>query len=168
MSNFTKDKTISHYHTDPKLIEQENIGLVFTPGQLLYLDDDGVYKLAIATSEKESNVIGMVWSILGPNHIYLKVEPTPCQYDLPLGENWFNVSGDGKVVINSPNDSKIPGSIGQILFLSETVAGGIQDEAPNIAGSTFIVGYKTKYGFLYRPERVLNWFCSSSSSSSSS
>jgi hypothetical protein len=148
------DKTISHYHTDPKIIEQKNIGF-YTVGLMMYLDEDGVYKRAIANSIKSSRIAGMVWKRYGPDKISLRVEPTPCFYEYPLGKRFFYTTSDGKVDPLAPNWDYIPGLPGRLLYLSETKPGRMQQSPPSNENYKVIVGYKTEDGFIFRPERLL-------------
>lgn len=148
----TADKSVSHYHTDPKIIEQPNIGL-FKPGLILYLDEDtGLYDYAIATSLKKSRIAGIVWEVYGKDKISLRVEPTPLIYELPLGPEFFNLDVNGKVAVTEPNWDYIPGEFGRILYLSETAPGRMQQQYP--VNFKVIAGYKTLDGFIFRPERL--------------
>ena len=148
-----RDKTISHYHTDPKIINQPGIG-TYKPGQLMYLDVDGIYKLAVAWSHQESQVAGMVWEIFGNDKISLRVEPTPVFYEHPLGPEWFSKDIEGRVILTPPLEDKIPGEFGDRLWLSDKYPGDMQLEEPNPFKT--IIGYKTKDGLIFRPERL---FC---------
>lgn len=149
-----RDKTVSHYHTDPKIIIQSRIAR-FKPGTLLYLDVDGLYKKAVAWSHQESQIAGMVWEVFGPDKISLRVEPTPVFYEHPLGPEWYAIDSEGKVMIHVPLKEKLPGKFGDRLWLSDTEPGELQDTIPEGPFKT-IVGYKTKDGFIFRPERL---FC---------
>ena len=146
------DKTISHYHTDPKVINQQDIGL-YEPGTIMYLDAfSGYYKPAIANDFNSSCVMGFIWQVYGANKVSLKTEFCHLQYGTPLWETWYNKI-DGKVDPTSPNWHKIPGELGRQLYLSETVAGAVQANYPT-GGYKVIIGYKTLYGMIWRPENL--------------
>lgn len=149
-----RDKTVSHYHTDPKIITQSRIAR-YKPGTLLYLDVDGIYKKAVAWSHQESQIAGMVWEVFGPDKISLRVEPSPIFFEHPLGPEWYAKDSENKVMIHVPLNEKIPGKFGDRLWLSDTEPGEMQDTMPEGPFKT-IVGYKTKDGFIFRPERL---FC---------
>lgn len=134
MTSSQRDKSISHFHLDPKYILQKPTGLCL--GQFVFLDIDGLYKPAISTSEQQSNVQGFVYAkdIEG---FWLKSGYGPIEYRFPVDDTF-----------------SVPGTLGDEVFLSATVSGGMQATQP--ATWPFIVGYKTDYGLLYRPDPV---FC---------
>lgn len=146
------DKTKSHYHTDPRIIEQPGIGLI-RPGHLLYLNENtGLYGYAIANSTMTSRIAGIVWEVFGNDKISLRVEPTAMAYELPLGPEFFYTFDNGEVNPLSPSWHYIPGEFGRILYLSETKPGRMQQEYPTTY--RVIAGYKTEDGFIFRPERL--------------
>jgi len=126
-----RDKTISHFHTDPKFIAQPLSSQILSVGQFVFLDTDGVYKPAISNAtEQMANVIGYVWS-LEADGFYLKMGYGPMEYRFPI-----------------PLTLEVPGNLGDEVYLSATVPGGMQTTAPT--GYPLVVGYKTDYGMLYR------------------
>jgi hypothetical protein len=143
-----RDKTIGHFHIDPVFVPQVSAADTLEAGQILYLDNDGLYKPALAVEDKQINIVGIVWDIT-PTGFYLRTTPGPMQYRLPLPASYFNLDVNGRPDENNPNTAKIPGNFGQKLYLSETIPGGLQLDKPAFA---VIVGYKTKYGFIYRPD----------------
>lgn len=151
MPNINIDKTKNHFHTDPKLIEQTNVSNDLLIGQLVYLDEDGLYKPAIATDRLKSNIQGIVWSFIGKNQFYLSMEPKPLFYRFPFIPNWFSNDFDG-LNENAPLYSQIPAPLGHKVYLSESIPGGMSATPPSDIKLTVIVGYRTEYGLLYRPE----------------
>lgn len=147
-----RDKTIGHMHTDPILIEQIGARSTLQVGQVVFVDSDGIYKPAMAVEDKQRDIEGVVWSFVGNDAFLLRVSPGPMQFRLPLTRDFFNQDGNGRIIENSPNDAKIPGTLGQKLYLSATVPGGLQATRPT--SHALIVGYKTDYGFMYRPDLV--------------
>ncbi len=145
MSSTRRDKSISHFHLDPKLIQQTDAKTTLDIGKFVYLDTDGIYKLAISNgTEIQANVQGYVWSFVGNDAFYLKSGFGPLEYRFPL-----------------PGDFSIPGNVGDELYLSASSYGDMQTTTPSAYG--FIVGYKTDYGMLYRPDPL---FCCTVSVSS--
>jgi len=149
MTNF-RDKTVGHSHTDPRLIQQNGCTSTLSIGQVVYLDADGIYKPARSSAIDESNIQGIVWSFVGNNQFYLKTSIGPLRYRFPYTKNFFNTTGLGKVDEYSPLNTKFPGNIGGKLYLSETIPGELQSEEPTYL--PVIVGYKTSYGMIYRPD----------------
>jgi hypothetical protein len=150
-----KDKTIGHIHTDPKLIQQTNCKNTLKIGMLVYVDPyDELYKPALSTPiEITSNVLGVVWGFVGANKFYLRTLPGPMEYRFPLTKDYFNMNG--KVIDElSPNNDLIPGDLGDRLWLSETQEGRMQSTKPLGGNITLMVGYKTKYGFVYQPKYI--------------
>lgn len=160
------DKTKNHFHQDPKLIQQIDAASTLMIGQIVYLDHDGLYKPAEATSRLKSNVQGVVWSFIGQNEFYLKTEPGPLQYRLPFIPDWFFKDMYNIVSENSILYKYIPGAIGEKVYLSHTIPGGLMTD-PYISKMTYdyyvnvlhfnpkysvLIGYRTEYGLLYRPE----------------
>ncbi len=145
--SMARDKTISHFHTDPIFIEQIGAGSSLIAGQFVYLDTDNFYKPAIALTEKESNVQGYVWSFVGSDAFYLKTDNGPMRYRFPFTRDFFNNDINGRIDEYSPNILKIPGSLGEKLYLSETEAGSVQTTQTSLY--KVIIGYKTDYGIMY-------------------
>jgi len=144
MTIHQRDKTISHIHHDPKLIEHD-YPVNFVPGQILYMHESGQYKLAYASDFKPSQVIGVVWSIVDDRHFWLKCEPCPMSYRFPFAKSYFNQIGG----VVQENNSTLPGQMGVKLWLSETVPGYVQLVKPTYPT---LVGYRTEYGMIYRPD----------------
>lgn len=151
------DKTKNHFHLDIKYIDQIAPGV---PGQFVYLDNHGDYKLAISisyddatydTNAIKSNVQGVIWSIIGDVGFFIKTSYGSLKYREPLGPEYFNKNSNEIVIENEPNINMLPGKLGDKLWLSTTVPGNVQLEESNI-----LLGYKTSYGMLYRPEYI---FC---------
>jgi len=140
-----RDKTISHIHQDPRIIEHD-YPVDFVPGQIVYMDDNGEYKLANSSTFKESQAIGVVWSIVDSTHFWLKTEPCPLFYRFPLAKSYFNVIGNDV----QENNSTLPGQMGVKLWLSETIPGYVQINKPSTYPT--LIGYRTEYGMLYRPD----------------
>ena len=135
-----RDKSISHFHVDPKLIKQIGASSTLSIGQLVYLDTDGLYKPALAVSEQMSNIQGIVWSFVGADSFYLKSEPSQLSYRLPFTKDYFNTFPNGKVNPVSINNTKIPGDLGAKVYLSETVPGGLQSTpATNLNYNVIII-----------------------------
>lgn len=165
-----KDKNSGHIHTDPKLILQANCTTELKPGQPVYYDEQ-LQKYLPAISErsnvKKSFIQGIVWGFIGTDKFYLRVQPGPMEYRMPLTAEYFTALKPSVIV----NNSLIPGDYGSPLWLSESVPGGLSADPP-LTGPKVIIGYKTDYGFIYRPKSIV--CCSddpppeSSSSSSSS
>jgi len=132
-----RDLTISHSHTDPKLLYQANAEQTFNIGDIIYLDVDNIYKLAQAIDGQKQNVQGVIWSFPTPDSFYLRIAPGPFEYRIPLEQSFI--------------DSRIPGGIGAELWLSDVSPGRMVNLKPDTLYDVFI-GYKTDYGFLYRPE----------------
>lgn len=143
------DKTKNHFHIDPKLIYQK-IEPEFKPGKFVYLSETGIYKLAKATSEIESNVQGIIWEVF-TDSFYLKTQFGPLSYRYPFGPEYFNKTVLGFVDEKSPNIN-IPGNIGDKIWLSYNKPGGM--ESFNPSSYSLLLGYKTDYGMVYRPEFV--------------
>lgn len=151
MSTRKRDKTIGHFHTDPKLIEQTNAQSELEIGQVVYQDCNGKYLPAEACANK-SIVCGVVWDFEGPNHFYLRQGDTPLMYRFPLTKDFFLVDANGRVREDSPDPTKIPGDYGQFLYLSDTNPGWYSHVTPTSVGSCkVILGKKQKYGWLYQP-----------------
>jgi hypothetical protein len=147
-----RDKTIGHIHTDPRIIYQVDAQESLEVGQLVYLDCDGIFKPALAVPGK-SQVAGVVWSFEGPHHFYLHQGDGPMLYRFPLTPEFFTTDSNGRVQEDSPEPTKIPGKLGQELYLSDTVPGGITHVAPTgLDVCKVIVGKKMAYGFLYHTE----------------
>jgi hypothetical protein len=144
-------KTTSHYHTDPKLIEQVGCKTMLKPGMLVCIDKDGVYKPAIATCQRYCNIIGIVISFVGDDAFYLKHNHGHMSYREPLPPDWF-FTIDGKVDEMAPLFEKIPNTLGNPVYLSDTVPGGMMSSPP--LNNKFVVqaGYRTEYGFYFKPE----------------
>ena len=156
------DKTKNHFHQDPKLIVQEKAAKTLMIGQIVYLDDDMIYKPAIATSRQKCNIQGVVWSFVGKNEFYLKTEPGPMYYKFPFVPTWFVTDAYNVVYENALLYQNIPGAIGEKVYLSNTVPGGLMSDpykSLTIFNSvsfdhkySVLIGYRTEYGLLYRPE----------------
>lgn len=142
--------TVNHYHGDPKLIEQDGCQASLLIGDFVYLDSDGIYKKAIANSRKSSNVQGIVWSFVGDNKFYLKHNHGHMFYRHPLPKYWFNLDIDGNVDEKSPLYSYIPSLLGNPLYLSDITPGRMTTNPPSTY--IFMLGYRTEYGFYYKPE----------------
>lgn len=141
------DKTKNHFHIDIKYIDQDPMGMI--PGQFVYVDNDGIYKLAIMSDEKiSSNVQGVVWSLL-KNGFYIKTSFGSLKYREPFGPLFFNKNNDGETLEFEPNNDLIPGDLGDKLWLSGVVAGAVQSSENGV-----LIGYKTNFGMIYRPEFV--------------
>jgi hypothetical protein len=150
-----RDTTISHFHTDPKLISQIGCKFSLKVGQFVYLDHDGIYKLALSSAtEIESNVQGYVWSFLDNDNFYLKIGIGPAFYRFPLESDFFDTDINGNVIENQVKNLKVPGNLGDRIWLSETVPGEIQSFRPS--SYPVCLGFKTAYGFMYRPDVI---FC---------
>jgi hypothetical protein len=160
------DKTKNHFHQDPKLIEQINCSTTLMIGQIVYQDHDGVYKPAQAITRHTCNVQGVVWSFIGQNKFYLKTEPGPMYYKFPFIPDWFVKDVYNHVYENAIIYKNIPGAIGEKVYLSHTIPGGmmadpfktktIYDYYVDVLGFnpkySVLIGYRTDYGLLYRPE----------------
>lgn len=137
--------------SDPKLIYQLNAINTLSIGQMVYLDSsDNKYKPACSTSLDTSHVQGYVWGFFGNDKFYLQNNISYASYGSPLPDAWFNTLPD--LVTINPNDPKqsyIPGNVGDALYLAEVSGGKLQATVPS--GNTFLLGYKTQTGFLYRP-----------------
>lgn len=144
-------KTTSHYHTDPKLIEQEGCKSFLKPGMLIYLDKDGYYKPAIATCQRSCNIIGILISFVGEDKFYLKHNHGHMSYREPLPPDWF-FTIDGKVDEWAPLFEKIPNTLGNPVYLSDTVPGGMMSSPPLNDKYVVQAGYRTEYGFYFKPE----------------
>lgn len=146
------DKTKNHFHIDIKYVAQAPVGV---PGQFVYIASTGDYDLAISLESKDppsvlrSNVQGVIWSNVGSKGFFIKTAFGPLKYREPFGPDFFNKTEDGLVIENEPNLDLLPGTLGVKLWLSSTVQGGVQLEESNI-----LLGYKTEYGMLYRPEFI--------------
>lgn len=144
------DKTIGHYHTDPKIVEQDGIGL-YDPGTVFYLDVDGIYKPAIATSLKTASVAGFMWQAFGPNKAAIKVESCHLEMNYPyLPSQFFYNLSNGLI---DPLQPKLPGKPGNRLYLSETEEGKVQAFYPR-SRYIVVIGYRTLYGMTWRPEII--------------
>ncbi len=84
-----RDKTVSHFHTDPKLIEQIGSETDLKVGQVVYLDTDGFYKPAMAVSEQQQNIQGIIWDFKKQDGFLLKFEPGPYSYRFALTKDFF-------------------------------------------------------------------------------
>ena len=146
-----RDKTISHSHSDPKIIEQIGAKNSFIIGDLVYLDVDNIYKLALSVDDQKQNIQGVIWSFPTPDSFYLRIAPGPFEYRFPIEQNFI--------------DNFIPGNVGDRLWLSNTNPGKMVNTKTGGDFEVF-VGYKTDYGFLYRPELYI--CCVSTDQSSSS
>ena len=155
MPNISKNKNLNHYHTDPKLIHQINCKNTLHLGSIVYLDTDYNYKLAYSDSNSDnmttSLVQGVVYGFKGNDYFYLKINPGPMEYKYPLDKKFFNYDG-------TPSDLYIPGNIGSTLWLSEYIPGKLQSVQPT--NNPVIIGYKTDYGFLYRPKIITTFIAS--------
>jgi hypothetical protein len=150
-----RDTTVSHFHTDPKLISQVGCKFSLKVGRFIYLDADGIYKLALSSaSEIESNIQGYVWSFLDNDNFYLKSGIGPASYRFPLEPDFFDTDINGHVIENQVNALMVPGALGDRIWLSETVPGAIQSDRPS--SYPVSLGFKTEYGFMYRPDVI---FC---------
>ena len=146
-----RDKTIGHIHTDPRIIYQPNAQNDLEIGQIVYLDCDGIFKPALATPEK-SNIAGVVWSFEGANHFYLHQGDGPMMYRFPLTKEFFTTDIDGRVIEDIPDPIKVPGQLGELLYLSPTEPGALTYIAPTDPDHCIVVvGKKMRYGFLYQP-----------------
>jgi hypothetical protein len=144
-------KTTSHYHTDPKLIEQIGCKTMLRSGMLVYLDKDGYYKPAIALCQRSCNIIGVVISFVGEDKFYLKHNHGHMYYREPLPPDWF-FTIDGKVDEFAPLFEKIPNTLGNPVYLSDTVPGGMMSSPPINNKYVVQAGYRTEYGFYFKPE----------------
>lgn len=137
MNDIQIDKTFNHFHTDPKLISQEDCANYLKLGQFVYLDNNGFYYPALSQKDYpfRAIVVGVVWQFEGKDQFYLKCEPGPLYFRFP-----------------NYNSNSIPGKNGCILYTSDIIPGGVTDQAPEDV--QFIIGYKTNYGILFRPERI--------------
>jgi hypothetical protein len=87
------------------------IGHTFNVGDLIYIDNTGVYQKATATGPTAQAIVGYVNSIGIPD------------------DDWFTWRPHGTVVENiSP---VLPGTAGQLIYLDSTVAGGRTTTPPN-------------------------------------
>lgn len=162
MSTRRRDKTVGHYHIDPKLIIQEDASSTLEVGMMVYLDSDGLYKPAVAipTEPEKSNVCGIVWDFEGPDQFYLRQGATPLMYRHPLGPDWFEKDSNGRVREEAPSPSLIPGDMGAYLYLSPSNPGYLTHIPPYEDQSTqcecnelcsVVVGIKQQYGWFYDP-----------------
>jgi len=155
MTVSVRDKTVSHLHTDPKLITQIGCQSTLKVGQFVYLDTDDLYKPGLSGSSKQKTFIhGYVWSFIDEDHFYLRMSVGPVKYRFPFGPEFFLTNGDGTVDEYNVNPFKIPGNIGDRLWLSETEPGGVQIFKPKVW--PLAVGFKTEFGLYYRPDTI---FC---------
>jgi hypothetical protein len=146
-----KDYSQAHVHGDPKLILQENVKDSLPIGKVVYLDkDSNTYKLALSTASdvRKSWVQGLVWSYVGKDKFYLRTTPGPMGYRFPLTKGYFLDD------LKTPDPNVIPGEFGDILWLSESGEGGLQNSRPVNSNPNLIIGYKTNYGFLYQPKFI--------------
>lgn len=142
-----KNSSIKHIHEDPLLIEQANCKSILSVGQFVYQNSNGIYNPALATSNQAIGwVQGVVWSFIDENSFYLKTTPGPFEYRHPLTKDFF--------INGIVNEEKIPGSYGDILWLSETSPGNMQNTVPAPGNMRMLLGYKTIYGFLYQPKYI--------------
>lgn len=141
--------TVSHFHTDPKLFEQTNVKNTLEIGMFVYMDTDGLFKPALAVSRRQANVQGIVYEFLGDNKVYIKHNHGHIYYRHPLPPEWY-AEVDGKVDEKAPLFIKIPGMLGNPLYLSDTIPGGMRNSPTT--NYTVQVGYRTEYGFYYKPE----------------
>lgn len=144
-------KTTSHYHTDPKLIEQPGCKSFLKSGMLVFIDKDGIYKPAIATCQRSCNIIGVVMSFIGSDKFYLKQNHGHMYYREPLPPDWF-FTIDGKVDDLAPLFEKIPNTLGNPVYLSDSVPGGMMSSPPINNKYVVQAGYRTEYGFYFKPE----------------
>lgn len=162
MSTRRRDKTVGHYHIDPKLIIQEDASSTLEVGMMVYLDSDGLYKPAVAipTEPEKSNVCGVVWDFEGPDQFYLRQGATPLMYRHPLGPDWFEKDSNGRVREEAPSPSLIPGDMGAYLYLSPSNPGYLTHIPPYEDQTTqcecnelcsVVVGIKQQYGWFYDP-----------------
>jgi hypothetical protein len=143
--------TEAHFHTDPKLFEQENVANDLKPGMLVYMDTDGKFKPAIAISQRQSNIQGIVYSLIGNDKVYIKHNHGHMFFRHPLPPDWF-FTIDGKVVEDSPLFEKVPNTLGNTLYLSDTIPGGLMSNPPLNDMFVVLAGYRTEYGFYFKPE----------------
>jgi hypothetical protein len=144
-----RGKTVSHFHTDPKLFVQENVKSLLDVGMFVYMDVDGLFKPAIATSRRKANVQGVVYEIIGNNKVYIKHNHGHIYFREPLPPSWY-AEVDGKVDEKAPLFIKVPALLGNPLYLSDTIPGGMRNSPP--LQYVVQVGYRTEYGFYYKPE----------------
>ena len=144
------DKTKNHFHIDIKFINQDNHSMV--PGDFVYVNNSGIYNLAISSILPDdnitSNVQGVIWSIL-EHGFFIKTSFGPLKYREPFGPEFFNKDTNGNVLENSPKNELLPGDLGDKLWLSQTFPGKLQTTESNI-----LIGYKSNFGMIYRPEFV--------------
>ena len=140
------DKNTNHFHLETKFIEQAEL-TGFSTGKFVYLDVYGTYKLAYPSTDVITSCVqGVIWEIIGDIGFYLNTSFGPLKYRFPYGPEYFN-KVDGVVVEDSVNDTLIPGILGEKLWLSTD--GGVKSTR-----STILLGYKTTYGMIYRPEFI--------------
>jgi len=85
-----KDKTINHFHLDKKFIKQLNLD-GFAPGKMVYLDTDGIYKLAYVSDDLITSCIqGVIWEVIDESGFYLNCEFCELRYRFPLTGEYFN------------------------------------------------------------------------------
>lgn len=149
-----------HFHNDPKIIIQENVKNNLEIGDLVYLDQDGKYKKALAsdTNKNISYVVGIVYDILGDDKFLLKVSEGHMMYRNPLPESWY-AKVDGKVIENGVLYEKVPALLGKPLFLSDTEPGKMQRAPPISKKYIRLIGYRTEYGFYFKPEPYCDTGC---------
>lgn len=136
---------------DPKLIYQLNAINTLQIGQLVYLDlNDNEYKPAIASSLQASFARGYVTGFFGNDKFYLQSDISFASYNDPLPDSWYNYYPATSIV--NPLDvkiTKVPGNVGDALYVSESISGSFQSTIPS--GNVSLVGYKTLGGFMFRP-----------------
>lgn len=141
--NFKVPKT-----NDLKFITQANANLILHVGDVVYLDNDGLYKPSIAISDKLSQIEGIIWRFVTNIGFWLLIEERDIKYRLPLSKKFFNYDESGRINEHSVS-AEIPGNVGDDLYVSETIPGGLQNTTPVIYAS--IVGTKTETGFAFHP-----------------
>ena len=150
MTDIQKDKTINHYHTDPILINQPNCRNTLLVGQFVHIDITKNYVPSIAIPGF-SIVNGVVWDFIDDDNFYLKTESGPLLYKFPFIPNWFSHIGSA-ITSTYPLYQYVPGSLGCKLYLSGIIPGGVSNIPPTNPAFRTIIGYKTEYGILFRPE----------------
>ena len=68
-----------------------------------------------------------------------------------MPQDWF-FTIDGKVEETAPLFSNIPNTLGNPLYLSDSVPGAMMSSAPINKKYVVMVGFRTEYGFYYKPE----------------
>ena len=166
-----KNRTVGHFHVDPILIQQTNAkeDLGNSIGRPVYLAANGKYYLAQANTEESANVVGVIWSFLGPHKFYLKCSTGPLIYRFPLPGYFFepvflgideNTNTDiWSIDPNIPNIEVLPGEVGDMLWLSKDIPGEFVSQRP-VQGldpnppQLVILGFKTHTGYMFRPKII--------------